>query len=130
MKTRFRYGLVWGAVLTLMVGGIACSQEAGTAGADKAKEIIAQTADVKKTDADPTSKVELRFVLAKADQVDGTEDHVVSKCPGCALAMDGKEDHALEVEDYELHFCSDRCRDGFKENTADAVMALTLPEAG
>ncbi len=124
MKTRFQYGLVWVTVLIFVAGGIACTQqEAGpSVGADKTDETIAQT--------NPVSKVELRFVLAKADQVDGTEDHVVSKCPGCALAMDGKEDHALEVEDYELHFCSDRCRDGFTENTAEAVMALTVPEAG
>ncbi len=129
MKTRFEYGLAGVTVLIVVAGGIGCSQQ--DAGPSvHADETIVQTADVQKNETNPPNKVELRFVLAKADQVDGTEDHVVSKCPGCALAMDGNEDHSLEVEDYELHFCSDRCRDGFTENTAEAVMALKVPEAG
>jgi len=71
---------------------------------------------------------EVEAVLARADAVDGTEDHVVSRCPGCALAMEGKAEQAMQVGDYELHFCSDDCREGFEENTAEALLAMKLPE--
>ncbi len=129
MKTPYRYGWAFVIVMMVVTAGFGCSQQDAGESVDAEKTAV-QTVEVEKSDAKKVNKVELRFVLAKADQVDGTEDHVVSKCPGCALAMDGNEDHALEVEDYELHFCSDRCRDGFKENTAEAVMALTVPDAG
>ena len=57
---------------------------------------------------------------------DGTEDHVVSQCPGCSLAMAGNAEHALEVEGYELHFCSDSCKGKFAENSEANLMALDV----
>lgn len=51
--------------------------------------------------------------LASADAMDGTADHVVSKCAGCKLMMDGKEEHSVAVGDYTLHLCSTTCRDHF-----------------
>lgn len=71
---------------------------------------------------------ELEAILARADLADGTEDHVVSKCPGCSLAMEGKAEHASEVGEYALHFCSDSCRDRFEANPTEVLLALELPE--
>ena len=68
------------------------------------------------------------MVLAKADGMDGAEDMVVSKCPGCALAMDGSAEHAANMGDYELHFCSAECKDKFNENPVKSLMAMQLPE--
>ena len=65
-------------------------------------------------------------VLAKADLADGTEDHVVGKCPGCSLAMEGTADHPMTVGDYSLHFCSDECRDRFTESGAQAILDLPV----
>ncbi len=68
------------------------------------------------------------MVLAKADGMDGAEDMVVSKCPGCALAMDGDAAHAANMGDYELHFCSADCMDKFNEAPVKSLMAMKLPE--
>jgi hypothetical protein len=71
---------------------------------------------------------ELATVLAKADAVDGTEDHVVSKCSGCKLGMAGKADYAMQVGDYSLHFCSATCKDTFAAKGEEAILALEIPE--
>ncbi|MBD3867933.1 MAG: hypothetical protein IFK94_07405 [Acidobacteria bacterium] len=68
------------------------------------------------------------MVLAKADGMDGAEDMVVSKCPGCALAMEGDAAHAANMGDYELHFCSADCKDKFNEAPVKSLMAMQLPE--
>ena len=60
--------------------------------------------------------------LASADAMDGTADHVVSKCAGCKLMMDGKEEHSVAVGDHALHFCSTTCRDHF---VGDLPVGLT-----
>lgn len=69
------------------------------------------------------------MVLAKADGMDGAEDMVVSKCPGCALAMEGSAEHTAHMGDYELHFCSEDCKNKFSENPVKSLMAMQLPEA-
>ncbi len=66
--------------------------------------------------------------LDLADKVDGTEDKVVHKCAGCSLGMDGKKEMALQVGDYEMHFCKDACLAKFKDDTEKAVTALTIPK--
>jgi len=71
--------------------------------------------------------VEAQAVLAKADIADGAEDHVVAKCPGCNLAMEGSADHAAHVGDYELHFCSEDCSRRFQEDTNASILALAIP---
>jgi Fe-S oxidoreductase len=67
--------------------------------------------------------------LAAADAADGTTDHVVAKCPGCALAMEGSADSALQVGDYALHFCSDSCRDHFSTDVEGKLVAMKIPAA-
>ncbi len=67
---------------------------------------------------------EIVAVLAVADGVDGTEDHTVAKCAGCALGMDGKAEHAMQVGDYEMHFCSKSCQGYFEEKGESAILAM------
>lgn len=70
---------------------------------------------------------EAAAVLAMADLADGDEDHVVSKCASCNLAMDGKAENALKVGEYEMYFCSDTCSRRFRENTEAAVLSIPQP---
>ena len=60
--------------------------------------------------------------------MDGTVDNIIGKCPGCALQMDGVEDHRLDVAGYQLHFCSAECKDHVGEEPMAAILALVLPE--
>jgi hypothetical protein len=67
-------------------------------------------------------------MLALADRADGTEDRVVARCAACALGMDGSPEHMLEAHGYEMHFCSAGCKDGFAENTDEAILAMALTD--
>ncbi|UCG32471.1 MAG: hypothetical protein JSU68_12490 [Phycisphaerales bacterium] len=67
-------------------------------------------------------------VLVRADKVDGAEDKVVSKCAGCALAMDGSPDHTLNAEGYTLRFCSAECKDRFAADTTKSILEMNFPE--
>jgi hypothetical protein len=62
--------------------------------------------------------------LAAADALDGAADHVVAKCAGCALRMDGKAEHSLAVGDYTLHLCSSPCQDHFAADLAGGLAGL------
>ena len=66
-------------------------------------------------------------ILAQADLADGTEDHVVSKCASCNLKMEGSAENALQVGDYEMHFCSNTCARRFEENTEALILELPQP---
>lgn len=68
-------------------------------------------------------------VLAQADRFDGRADHVVTRCAGCALHMDGHAEHALEVGDYSLQFCSNSCKDAFAKDLERSIVALEVPDA-
>ena len=70
---------------------------------------------------------EAAAILARADLADGTEDHVVRKCASCNLAMDGSPDHALQVGEYEMHFCTSTCSRRFKEATEASILAMAQP---
>ena len=63
-------------------------------------------------------------VLKVADAADGNEDNVAHKCAGCALAMDGKAEHALEMEGTTLHFCSGMCKDNFSKDITGNLLKL------
>ena len=71
---------------------------------------------------------EVAIMLARADAVDGVEDNHVRQCPGCALAMEGSDEYALDVADYALHFCSDECKSNFAEQAETSILALALPD--
>lgn len=77
---------------------------------------------------EPVSETLVASKLAGADLADGTEDMVVSRCPGCALAMEGSADYPVSVEGYELHFCSESCRHGFEDDLMANIARLEIPE--
>ncbi|UCC32461.1 MAG: hypothetical protein JSU86_09300 [Phycisphaerales bacterium] len=79
-----------------------------------------------KSDAETQSRVVAK--LAKADEYDGTIDHIVSKCPNCALHMDGTHEHVLQVSGYTLRFCAEHCKKEYEKDTANAILALKIPE--
>jgi len=62
--------------------------------------------------------------LASADAMDGAADQVVSKCAGCRLMMDGKEEHSVAVGEYTLHLCSATCRDHFVGDLPSGLSGL------
>lgn len=71
---------------------------------------------------------EMQAKLVMADQVDGSVDHVVARCAGCRLGMNGVAEHTLQVGDYEMHFCSEGCRARFAANVQESVVSMTAPE--
>lgn len=68
--------------------------------------------------------------LAAADETDGTADQVVHKCGGCNLGMDGKTEFAIQVGEYEMHFCSAYCKKGFVEKPAEEIAGLPAATEG
>jgi hypothetical protein len=60
--------------------------------------------------------------VAKADAVDGAEDHVGHKCPNCSLHMDGKPEFASTVNGTVFHSCSTGCK-GYLEADPGKVLA-------
>lgn len=72
---------------------------------------------------------EALVILAKADVADGSEDMVVDKCLTCSLGMAGEAEYAVTFGPYELHLCSDACRNKFKADPEQAVLAVKLPES-
>ena len=123
MKQR---SMFWVLVCCVSVGGwlVGCGhhghdRDAAAEGAEPAFEEAAAIVEV---------SPEMEAVLARADLADGTEDHVVAKCSGCGLAMDGSADHVLNVGEYELHFCSDSCQGRVENDVTGALMALAETE--
>ena len=110
---------------TVMLAGCGESRTYGEAAAAGA------AADPQAQEATPASfemTAELESKLAAADLVDGEQDHVVSRCPGCSLAMEGSQEYALPIGDYSLHFCSDSCLEKFDDDLEESVVALAIPE--
>ena len=70
--------------------------------------------------------IEVEAKLAVADRADGTEDQVITQCPGCGLAMEGSDDYLSQVADYSIHFCSDRCKNAFAEDPEGMLTALAV----
>jgi hypothetical protein len=119
---------VWGVfvlAISLLAG---CAQESGSPGEEAEAAPAVEAAVEKAAPAAVEATEEMGAILAVADRLDGEEDHVVSKCPTCAFAMDGSDEHAVSVGDYELHFCSGHCRESFSEDLAGSVLAMAVPE--
>jgi hypothetical protein len=118
MKKRI---VMWGLLLlavTLLAG---CAQQAETQVEPAEPEPAAEPAVFEMTG-------EMQAKLAAADLADGTEDGVVANCPGCNLAMAGKEEIAMPVGDYKVQFCSTHCKETFEKNVAESVLAMAVPE--
>ncbi|MCA9138463.1 MAG: hypothetical protein KDB00_16945 [Planctomycetales bacterium] len=104
--------------LLLVVTACGCEKKTETATPDAP----ASTAG----DASPSDAT--LVALQKADLVDGTEDHVISKCYVCSLGMDGKEEFAVDVHGYSAHLCSSTCRDHFQESSESVIADTKIPE--
>ena len=63
-------------------------------------------------------------LLVKADLADETEDRVVELCLTCRLGMQGSAEHALQARGYEIHFCSESCKEHAAEDIDKAILAL------
>ena len=122
MKTALAYVLIGFLALAVVSATTpGCRKEEPTEKESAEKPVEAE----KGVDADTTAALEAKLV--KADALDGVTDKVVSKCPSCALAMDGSSAHALETSGYTLHFCSAPCKTGFEKDTTKAILALNIP---
>jgi len=67
-------------------------------------------------------KEKVLVALVAADAVDGETDKIIKKCATCALRMDGKDEHAMQLEGYTLQFCSKRCRDICAKTPVDILL--------
>ena len=113
-------GLV--ALTVLLVPVVGC-------GGGEPSEPVEPVVEAIEAEPAPVPELGVEAKLALADEVDGAVDHVVSRCAGCALAMDGNPDHALTVAGYEVHFCSEGCKEKFAVDPEAAVLALAIPAA-
>jgi len=111
------------SIIVIAFSLAACNQVATTQ-----EQVLQQE---RSTTTQPTQLVNAALVdvLARADAFDGNEDHVVSKCSGCALHMDGDAENTVEVGDYEMHFCSEYCAENFQQDLESKLLALSIPEA-
>jgi YHS domain-containing protein len=67
---------------------------------------------------------QVHAILAKADALDGTEDHIVHKCAGCNLNMEGSSEHIHTYAGYELYHCSEGCKAEFLKDPKIKILAL------
>ncbi len=83
-----------------------------------------------KDQADDQAKVKAEVVakLAKADELDGKVDKIVSKCANCRLGMAGSADNTLETHGYAMHFCKAGCKEKFESDPDKAILALEIPK--
>jgi hypothetical protein len=63
-------------------------------------------------------------VLDKADAADGNIDKVVEKCVACKLKMKGNPEHTVNFGEYQLHFCTEFCKEAFTRNPEEALASL------
>jgi YHS domain-containing protein len=136
----FCYGWCLALALALILTA-GCKKEekpAATGKAPEAKpeaaapvEAAEEAAEEMPEEAALTSAVDdkVKAILAKADALDGDEDHVISKCAACMFAMDGDPEHMIEFMGYEMHFCSEECKAAYEEgDVKQLVLALKVPE--
>jgi len=114
------YGVVrlvdgWGLALAVVMVGAAIAGCTGTGDGGG--------------DAVPAADVtpEIASVLAAADRVDGTEDHVVGKCTMCGFAMSGSAEYTTTVGDYTLRHCSAGCKERFDADPIGRLAEAQLP---
>lgn len=104
-----------------------CSKEnPETAAPDKPEPMGRVKEGVKAVTEDASANADVLAKLARADEADGKLDKVVSKCPSCALRMDGQSKYSLTFAGFTLHFCSEDCRKGFETDTTRKILALKI----
>jgi hypothetical protein len=67
-------------------------------------------------------------LMAKADAVDGTVDHVISKCVICNLGMEGRQEHSAKYGEYSVRLCSQGCNEAFSRDPEKALSRLSFPK--
>jgi YHS domain-containing protein len=77
---------------------------------------------------EPTLPAELMAKLEKADAKDGAVDHVVHKCAGCSLGMDGKDKFPMQLAGYTMHFCKQACLDRYQKDPTKALLTLKVKD--
>lgn len=121
MLSRTRRLPLGGLLFLVMVIAVGCGGQEG----DTAHQAEAAGSHAAEGHGDEQAvQTEMVSILAAADAADGTEDMVVAKCAGCKLGMDGSADYALNVQQYEMHFCGADCKSRFEKNTEQSVMAM------
>jgi hypothetical protein len=102
----------------------------GTETAEEAETPVVEVVEAVQTEPEisPEAEAAMVAVLEKADAFDGSADRVVQKCANCALMMDGNPEFTTEVVGFEMHFCSDECKDGFSEGVEEKLVALEIPD--
>ena len=113
-------------ILTVLAG---CSKKEAAKSDTQAKpEVKAEPAKANAAENDTEIQANVEAKLAEADELDGTIDKIVQRCASCALGMDGKSEHALEVSGYTLYFCSGPCKEGFAKDPTKSILDLEIPE--
>ncbi len=111
-----------------MIRPVLCSVLALTvlvaAGCESKKE----TSPEGTSDSSTGEKSGISAILVKADVVDGKADKVVQKCAGCALGMDGHEDHTIKAHGYTLRFCNGNCKKAFEKDTDKSILSMKIPD--
>jgi L-aminopeptidase/D-esterase-like protein len=120
---------IWSLLLLTVALLAGCAEQATPPAEETAAEPVAEPVAEEIVAAVFEMTPDLEVKLAAADLLDGAEDKVVARCPGCGLAMDGSAEHAAHAGDYALHFCTAECKDAFSEDLAGSLMAMALPEA-
>ena len=111
-------------VLPLLIAAVwmGCDGQRDSGGSEAATSLEA-------TPGAPASQPsqEALVILAKADSFDGAEDRVISKCLTCSLGMAGNAEHTSQFGSYELHLCSETCKESFDADPEKAVLTAKLP---
>jgi hypothetical protein len=131
----FCYGWCFALAFALILTA-GCKKEEKPEAAKKAPEAAPVKAAEEAAEAMPEAAAlttamddKAKAILAKADALDGNEDHVINKCAACMFAMDGKPEYMHEVMGYKMHFCSEECKKAYAEGDAKKlILALKVPE--
>jgi YHS domain-containing protein len=59
--------------------------------------------------------------LDKADKADGAVDHVIHRCPNCAMVMDGDAKFSSTHGAYTVHSCSKTCKEAFDKDPGEVM---------
>jgi hypothetical protein len=123
---------MWSLLLLTFALLAGCAQQttppAEEAAAEPVPEPVPEPAPEEAVPAAFEMTPDLEAKLAAADALDGEEDMVVARCPGCGFAMDGSAEYSVQAGQYAIHFCSQRDKDAFSKDLAGSLMAMAIPD--
>ena len=124
---RWRTWCLAGAIVSTVLAG--CSKEEPAKSSTEIKpEAKAEQAQSDANESAAKTQAAVEAKLAEADALDGTTDKIIQRCASCALGMDGKSEHALELSGYTLYFCSGSCQEEFAKDLTKSILDLEIPE--